>query len=258
MHLGSVSAARRVAASAPVTYVIFDLLWLDGHSLMALAYEERRARLAELGLQGERWQTPEHVVGHGAALLAASEEQGLEGIVAKRLDSPYEPGRRSACWVKVKNVERDEFVVGGWMPGEGRRRERIGALLVGERDEHGRLRYVGRVGTGFTEEELDRLAARLGPLERDTSPFDGGGTKPPKGAVFVEPRFWPRSSSASGRRTASCARRPTRGCGRTPRRPSSSRRTRRAARGARRRARAPPLEPRQGPVSEPPGSPRAT
>jgi bifunctional non-homologous end joining protein LigD len=189
MHLGSASAVRRLAASAPVTYVIFDLLWLDGHPLMGEPYEERRARLAELGLQGERWQTPEHVVGHGAELLAASEAQGLEGIVAKKLGSPYEPGRRSACWIKVKNVERDEFVVGGWMPGEGRRRERIGALLVGERDEHGRLRHVGRVGTGFTEEELDRLAARLGPHERDTSPFDGGGTKPPKGAVFVEPRF---------------------------------------------------------------------
>jgi bifunctional non-homologous end joining protein LigD len=188
MHLGSASAARRLAASSPVTYVIFDLLWLDGHPLTGEPYEERRARLAELGLQGDRWQTPEHVVGRGAELLAASEAQGLEGIVAKRLGSPYEPGRRSACWVKVKNVDRDEFVVGGWMPGEGRRQERIGALLVGERDEHGRLRFAGRVGTGFTEDELDRLAERLAPLRRDSSPFDGGGPKPPKGSVFVEPR----------------------------------------------------------------------
>jgi bifunctional non-homologous end joining protein LigD len=192
MHLASASAVRRLASSSPVTYVIFDLLWLDGHPLMAEPYEERRARLMELRLQGDRWQTPEHVVGRGADLLAASEAQGLEGIVAKKLGSPYEPGRRSVCWVKVKNLQRDEFVVGGWMPGEGRRRDRIGALLVGERDEHGRLRHIGRVGTGFTEGELDRLAKLLAPLERDTSPFDAGGEgviKPPRGAVFVEPRF---------------------------------------------------------------------
>jgi len=190
MHLGSASAVRRLAREAPVTYVIFDLLWLDGHSLMELPYAERRARLGELGLDGERWQTPEHVVGHGAELLAASERQGLEGIVAKRLDSSYEPGRRSACWIKVKNVERQEVVVGGWLPGEGRRRERIGALLVGVQDDEGRgLRYAGRVGTGFTEDELDRLAALLRPHERLTSPFTAPGPRPPKGSVFVEPRF---------------------------------------------------------------------
>jgi bifunctional non-homologous end joining protein LigD len=189
MHVGSESAVRRLARDAPVTYVIFDLLWLDGHSLMELPYAERRARLAELELQGERWQAPDHVVGHGAELLRASAEQGLEGIVAKRLDSPYEPGRRSPCWIKVKNVERQEVIIGGWMPGEGRRRDRIGALLVGVTDDDGSLRYAGRVGTGFTEEELDRLAALLGPLERETSPFDGAGPEPPRGAVFVEPRF---------------------------------------------------------------------
>jgi bifunctional non-homologous end joining protein LigD len=189
MHVGSESAVRRFARDAPVTYVLFDLLWLDGHSLMEVGYAERRARLAELQLNGERWQAPDHVVGHGAQLLVASAEQGLEGIVAKRLDSPYEPGRRSPSWIKVKNVERQEVVIGGWMPGEGRRRERIGALLVGVTEDDGRLRYAGRVGTGFTESELDRLAALLGPHVRDTSPFDGSGPKPPRGAVFVAPRF---------------------------------------------------------------------
>jgi bifunctional non-homologous end joining protein LigD len=188
MHLGSESAVRRLAREAPVTLMIFDLLWLDGHSLMALPYEERRARLSELGLTGERWRTPEHVVGRGADLLAASEAQGLEGILAKRLDSPYEPGRRSACWIKVKNVERQEVVIGGWLPGEGRRRERIGALAVGVR-ENGHLRYAGKVGTGFTEAELDRLGALLGPLQRDTSPFDAPAQPElPRGAVWVQPR----------------------------------------------------------------------
>ncbi|MEA2470057.1 MAG: bifunctional non-ous end joining protein LigD, partial [Thermoleophilaceae bacterium] len=183
MHVGSESAARRRMKDTPVHYLAFDLLWLDGHSLMELAYEERRARLMALELQGPHWQTPDHVVGNGAAVLAASLENGLEGVVAKRLDSPYLPGRRSPCWLKVKNVLREDVVVGGWLPGEGKRRERIGALLVGVPDE-GRLRYAGRVGTGFTEAELDRLAKAL--EQREDSPFEGT-PKPPRGAVWVQP-----------------------------------------------------------------------
>jgi len=185
MHLTSESQIRRLAKSNPVSYVIFDLLWLDGRSLMREPYETRRARLAELGLDGERWQAPDYVAGHGAEVLAASRVQGLEGIVAKRLDCPYDPGRRSRGWVKVKNVRREEVLVGGWMPGEGRRRDRIGALLVGLPDGEGGIGYAGRVGTGFTEDELDRLAATLGPLETARSPFSGRGV--PRGAVFVVP-----------------------------------------------------------------------
>jgi bifunctional non-homologous end joining protein LigD len=189
MHVGSESAQRRLARELPVTYVIFDLLWLDGHPLFELGYEERRERLAALGLDaGARWRVPEHVVGHGARVLAATEEQGLEGVVAKRLDAPYEPGRRSPCWIKVKNVQTQDVVVGGWMPGEGRRRERIGALVAGVR-EQGTLRYAGRVGTGFSDAELDRLKAALAPLERADSPFAPGDPAPPKGAIFVEPRL---------------------------------------------------------------------
>ncbi len=189
MHLASESAVRRLAKDAPVTYLVFDLLWLDGHSLMDLPYEERRARLAALELNGDRWRTPDYVAGHGKQVLRATAEQGLEGVVAKRLDTPYEPGRRSACWVKVKNLNRQEVVIGGWMPGEGRRRERIGALLVGVRED-GHLRYAGRVGTGFTEAELDRLAKLLAPLERSASPFDAPDQpKPPRRAVWVEPRY---------------------------------------------------------------------
>ncbi|HEV2058398.1 MAG TPA: DNA ligase D, partial [Solirubrobacteraceae bacterium] len=183
MHVSSESAARRRMKDTPVHYVAFDLLWLDGHSLMELPYDERRARLMELELQGAHWQTPEHVVGNGAAVLAASLENGLEGVVAKRLDSPYLPGRRSPCWLKVKNVCREDVVVGGWLPGEGKRRERIGALLVGIAQD-GRLRYAGRVGTGFTEAELDRLSKLLEP--REDSPFQGP-PKPPRGAVWVQP-----------------------------------------------------------------------
>jgi bifunctional non-homologous end joining protein LigD len=190
MHVTAESTVRRLARETPVTYIIFDLLWLDGHSLMELSYEERRARLAELDLDdGERWRVPDYVAGHGAQLLAATAQQGLEGVIAKRLDSPYEPGRRSPCWVKVKNLYRQEVVVGGWVPGDGRRRDRIGALLVGVYEDDGTLRHTGRVGTGFTEAELDRLSELLAPLEREESPFAPGGPKIPRNAVFVEPRY---------------------------------------------------------------------
>lgn len=185
MHLTSDAQIKRLAKANPVSYVIFDLLWLDGHSLLREPYAERRARLAELDLRGDRWQVPDAVEGQGAALLAASAAQGLEGVVAKRLDGPYEPGRRSRGWVKVKNVQREEVVIGGWMPGEGRRRQRIGALLVGLPDGEGTLAYSGRVGTGFTEDELDRLAATLEPLRTERSPFSGKGV--PKAARFVVP-----------------------------------------------------------------------
>jgi bifunctional non-homologous end joining protein LigD len=190
MHVSSETAVRRLAKETPVTYVIFDLLWLDGHSLMDLPYSERRARLAELGLgDGGRWRVPDYVVGHGAQLLAATEQQGLEGVIAKRLDSTYEAGRRTPSWLKIKNTSRQEVVVGGWVPGDGKRRDRIGALLVGVRDDDGTLRHVGRVGTGFTETELDRLADKLRPLERDDSPFAPGGPKIPRGAVFADPEL---------------------------------------------------------------------
>jgi bifunctional non-homologous end joining protein LigD len=188
MHVGSRNQAKRLAASTPVTYVIFDLLWLDGHSLMGLPYLERRERLGALGLNGERWQTPEHIIGEGSALLEVSRSQGLEGIVAKRLSSTYQPGARARDWIKIKSFGRQEFVIGGWLPGKGKRRERIGALLLGVHDADGALRYVGRVGTGFTEQELELLSSLLVPLQRETSPFSAG-ERPPREAVFVEPRL---------------------------------------------------------------------
>ncbi len=187
MHVASEARVRRLASSVPVIYVIFDLLHLDGEDLTGLPYEKRRERLEALGLSGPAWQTPAFHRGDGRALLDATGERGLEGVVAKRLDSTYEPGRRSAGWIKVKNVQTEDFVIGGWMPGEGRRRERIGALLVGQREPDGALRYCGRVGTGFTESVLDDILARLGPLRREDSPFERGSV--PKGARFAEPRL---------------------------------------------------------------------
>jgi bifunctional non-homologous end joining protein LigD len=188
MHVGSPAQAKRLAKAAPVTYMIFDLLWLDGHPLMGLRYEERHELLVTLALSGESWQTPDRLQGRGRDVLKATAEQQLEGIVAKRLDSPYEPGARTSAWIKIKNVGRQELAIGGWLPGEGRRERRIGALLLGVYDPDGAFRYAGRVGTGFTDSELERLGKRLAPLRREDSPFTAG-KPPPREAVFVAPEL---------------------------------------------------------------------
>jgi bifunctional non-homologous end joining protein LigD len=186
MHVTSPSAVRRLMTSTPVVYAIFDLLYLDGHSLMGLPYEQRRRRLEELGLQGPAWRVPAAHPGRGRGLLEATGAQGLEGIVAKRLGSRYEPGRRTGAWVKIKHTRRQELVICGWLPGEGRRTDRIGALLMGYWTPDGELRYAGRVGTGFTEQTLTDLVRRMASLRRDDSPFDQA-PKLPGTPVFVEP-----------------------------------------------------------------------
>ena len=187
MHQRGEGAVRRLMRTIPVTYVVFDLLWLDGHSLMDLSYVERRERLQELGLEGEHWRTPELQIGDGTGLLAATRELGMEGVVGKRLDSRYTPGRRDGGWVKIKHHRRQELVIGGWTEGKGERAQRIGALELGVYDERGGLRHAGRVGTGFDEAELERLAGLLAPLARDDSPFTG--SQPPRGAHFVAPQL---------------------------------------------------------------------
>ena len=187
IHLRGEAAIRRRARSRPVTYMIFDLLWLDGHSLLRLSYSLRRARLAELELAGPHWQTPESHAGEGSALLEATRQQRLEGVVAKRLDSVYRPGARDGSWLKIKNWLRQEFVIAGWTAGRGARAGRLGALELGVYDERGHLRYAGRVGTGFDARELDRLAELLGPLESSESYFEGA--QPPRGGHFVRPEL---------------------------------------------------------------------
>ena len=184
MHLTRGVEGR--ARAVPVAYMAFDLIWLDGESLQRRPYTERRERLEALRLEGAAWRTPGYSTGDGERLLEASAEQGLEGIVCKRLDSPYEPGRRGNTWLKVKNTLRQELVIGGWLPGEGRRAGHLGALLVGY-NEGDSLRFAGKVGTGFDQRELERLQALLAPLERDSSPFEG--RQPGRGARFVEPEL---------------------------------------------------------------------
>jgi bifunctional non-homologous end joining protein LigD len=186
MHLASDSAVKRRMRDTPATYVIFDLLYLDGRSTLPLPYEERRELLDRLELEGPAWRAPAYQRGEGSALLAATRELGIEGIVAKRLDCPYDPGRRASGWIKIKNVCMQDVVIGGWTPGEGGRSGRLGALAVGTMED-GRLVYAGKVGTGFTQATLAMLARELEPLRRDTSPFEG--RQPPKGTIFVQPRL---------------------------------------------------------------------
>jgi bifunctional non-homologous end joining protein LigD len=184
MHLTSEGMVRRLSQSQPVVYMIFDLLWLDGHSLMGETYEARRAKLDELELEGPTWRVSAYHRGNGPELLAASKAQGLEGLIAKRVDQPYVPGRRAQGWVKVKNVRNTDVVVGGWVGGDGGRAGKIGALAVGFMDD-GELRYAGKVGTGFNEAELKRLQGIVDRLARETTPFSG--PQPEKATHFVEP-----------------------------------------------------------------------
>jgi bifunctional non-homologous end joining protein LigD len=190
IHATDAAKAGRLAAEQPVVYVIFDLLYLDGRSLMTDPYTERRRLLESLGLEKAKagsWTLSPRFDGPGSDILRASQEQGLEGVLAKRRDSPYLPGKRSPTWTKVKNVRTQEVVIGGWTPGEGHREGRFGSLLLGIPTDAG-LEYVGQVGTGFSEAVLDDLTATLRVLRSGKSPF---ATDVPrqyrKVATWVEP-----------------------------------------------------------------------
>jgi bifunctional non-homologous end joining protein LigD len=191
MHITSAVEAARRANEVPVSYVVFDLLHLDGHDTMALPLFDRRRLLEQVLEPAPRWRvSPVH--DDGPLLLEAADASGLEGVVAKLADSRYEPGGRTRAWRKVKVRRHQEVVVGGWLPGEGNRTGRLGALLVGVHDAPGDgspLRYAGRVGTGFPEAELQRLAEQLAPLETAVCPFDPPPPRPDlaRGATWVRP-----------------------------------------------------------------------
>lgn len=173
MHVTRPIALRQLARDVPVTYVIFDLLHLDGQSLMTEPYAQRRALLESLdlaALAGGAVSVPGYFRDEAATLLEATRERGLEGVVAKRLDSTYHPGRRSPAWRKVKHTRTQDVVVAGWKPGQGARAGGIGSLLMGVYDQYG-LRYVGHVGTGFTERALADMDRLLRPLETTECPY---------------------------------------------------------------------------------------
>ncbi|MFC9913209.1 ATP-dependent DNA ligase [Streptomyces sp. NPDC127197] len=181
------SRAARRAAEQPVHLVLFDVMHLAGHSLIGQSYVRRRARLEGLGLDGPFWSTPGALVGHGEQALQATLKHGLEGLVCKRLDSVYEPGVRSRTWIKIRNMRGEDVVVGGWLPGKGRLTGLPGSVLIGQRDSAGRLRYVGNVGTGWSEAERTELAALLRALATDVCPFHPAPAV--AGARWVLPRL---------------------------------------------------------------------
>ena len=200
MGLTSPAAIRQRAAQQPVDYVIFDPLHLDGRRVRDLPYLQRRELLEGLGLDGPRWRTPRYRHDGGADLLEAARRQGLEGIVSKRCDSPYRPGKRTGEWIKTRVWRRQEFVIGGYIPGEGRRAKRVGSLLVGfyerrrselRKGETQALHFAGGVGSGLKESDIDYLTRELHERERPESPFAVGAPAGPKArfAVWCQPEL---------------------------------------------------------------------
>lgn len=162
----------------PVTYVVFDVLGVDGRNTMVLPYEERHRLLVDLLVPGDHWIVPDNHIGGGDTLLQAARDHSLEGVVAKRLGSTYQPGKRSPAWRKIKVRREQELVIGGWTVGTGNREDTFGSILVGYY-EGAALRYGGAVGTGFDRRLLESLQASFRRLASDECPFD----PPPPAAV---------------------------------------------------------------------------
>jgi len=185
MHVRERLRAARLAVTLPVTYMIFDLLFLDGHDCTGLPYRSRREKLEELGLAGPNWMVPPSF-GDGPATADAARENSLEGVVAKRDDSVYLPGSRSPDWVKVKFDRTGDYVIGGWRSGV----RKLGGLLVGVPTADG-LAFRGRVGGGIGAVAEKELLAALEPLAQRESPFRAGAVprEDSRGAHWVRPEL---------------------------------------------------------------------
>ena len=182
------SEMQNRARAARIEFWAFDILALDGHSLLGVRYRDRR-RLLETLSTGTGLVVPALLDGDGPQALAYSRTKKWEGVVAKKWDSTYQSGRRSSAWIKDKNWNTQEAVIGGWRKGEGGRSSGIGALLLGI-PEDGGLRFIGRVGTGFTEKDLARLTTVLAPLRTDESPFFPKLPRPETvGVTYVRPEL---------------------------------------------------------------------
>jgi bifunctional non-homologous end joining protein LigD len=186
----------RDASRHPAMFQAFDVLSINGTDTVDLPYTSRRDLLMQLVEPGDHWAVPAHHLTGGKALLDATAEQGLEGLIAKRVDSVYRPGARSKDWLKLKNRVRVEVVIGGFTAGTGNRSSTFGALLVGvvEPDvasgADGRLRFAGGVGTGFTHDVLESLRSRLAALETEQCPFDPVPPRPiARTATWVAPEL---------------------------------------------------------------------
>jgi bifunctional non-homologous end joining protein LigD len=183
--LTRVADVQRVRKTVPVAYLIFDVLSLDGDLLVDKPYDERREILESLRISGEHCLVPGQLHGDPAKVLARTKADGWEGMIAKKSDSRYSPGKRSPAWIKVKNEKDIEVAVIGWEPGQGRREGLIGSLILALPAGPG-WRYVGKVGTGFTDKILVELAAQLAPLHADSSPVT---EKLPPGADVRQARW---------------------------------------------------------------------
>jgi bifunctional non-homologous end joining protein LigD len=187
MHVRNVRRAEELSELNPVTLLVFDILALDGEDLTGRPLSERRAFLEKLELTGRSWQVPA-TYGDGAMLLEATEQQGLEGIVSKKLSSRYFPGRRTENWLKFPHRPTLSYVVGGWRL-ETDSETRIGAVLVGQPTSNG-LSYRGRVGSGIAGRTGQRLLEVLGPLSTSASPFcDEVPKVDAKGTTWVRPEL---------------------------------------------------------------------
>ena len=173
MNLAGEREIARTSKQIPVALVVFDLLWLDGHETIGLSLQERRELLELIVETDHRLQVVTHVEGAGKELTKSAKRLGLEGVMAKRLGSTYLPGRRTPDWRKIKIFNSQDCVILGWTPGQGGRSDSFGALLVGVIDD-GAWRWIGQVGTGFTDRTLAQLQARLavscGTRRRSTTP----------------------------------------------------------------------------------------
>ena len=188
MNLKNEREIKRMSKQIPVTLVAFDLLWLDGEDVTGLPLEERRELLEGVVETDERLDVVAHVEGEGKAFVEAARKLRLEGVVAKKKRSRYEPGRRTPNWRKIKLTNTQDCVILGWTRGEGSRGQTFGALLVGAIVD-GETRWIGQVGTGFTQKMQDILMEQLNPLVRTTPPIDDKDLKAVKGATFVEPKL---------------------------------------------------------------------
>ena len=189
MKLTRPADVAKARAAIPVRLMLFDLLSDGGEDLRRLPFEKRRQRLEEFHRPSdcpvELSPVLDERIEH---ILESAQELGLEGVMAKRTDSRYVSGQRTRTWIKIKLEQTQEVVVGGWRPGKGGRQSSVGSLLVGIPDGS-KLRYVGRVGSGFSARELEELRQKVDDLARKTSPFDDVPREDASDARWVTPRL---------------------------------------------------------------------
>jgi bifunctional non-homologous end joining protein LigD len=188
MNLTSARDIDRIRREIPVAFFAFDLLWLDGRDVTAEPLEERRRLLEDIVTKTGPLDMPVFVDGAGIALFEEAKRMGIEGVIAKRLGSRYQPGRRSGDWRKIKALNRQDCVILGWTPGTGSRSSTFGSLLLGAYRGTD-LIWIGQAGTGFTGAVLEDLLSRLEALRADEPALDDPNLRKEKGARWVRPEL---------------------------------------------------------------------